>query len=318
MGYLLGGTRHEAKATDAHGGEPLHDEEEELRREAQQRRWLAVVCIGRLCDRLPVRVVVHTKSFAFVFLRRLASARSRSRQSRHGAAGVHLEDLVKEGRLEPAGRVDMKRRGALVGGVGHLMQPHAIVDVRESARAVQPNRLLPVDRLGQLALEDEHEACVQGVARPQLQPGSLRPSLPSGLSVGLRARTERARVRPRTPVASREERVAETGHVASRETLPCRVVGRDVRAAEEGCTEALGCRVASRSRVSRREQLGNSWMSRGSWVRCALDEGTTSLTEELPLAIDAAQALGNPRARLAVQEAVTPESPRARAPPTPA
>ena len=56
---------------------------------------------------------------------------------------------------------------------------------------------------------------------------------------------ERARVRPRTPVASREERVAKTGHVASRETLLCRVVGRDVRAAEEGCTEALGCRVAN-------------------------------------------------------------------------
>ena len=64
---------------------------------------------------------------------------------------------------------------------------------------------------------------------------------------------ERARVRPRTPVASREERVAKTGHVASRETLPCRVVGRDVRALEKGRTEALGCRRNHRSRVSRRE-----------------------------------------------------------------
>ena len=70
----------------------------------------------------------------------------------------------------------MKRHSAPAGGVGHLVQPHAIIDVREGARAVQPSlaqprlyalavcrdRLLAIHRLCQLALEDEHEACEQG------------------------------------------------------------------------------------------------------------------------------------------------------------
>ena len=64
---------------------------------------------------------------------------------------------------------------------------------------------------------------------------------------GVALEQKRARVRARTPLASREEHVAKTGHVASRETLSCRVGGRDVGALEEGCTEALGCRVATQT-----------------------------------------------------------------------
>ena len=64
---------------------------------------------------------------------------------------------------------------------------------------------------------------------------------------GVALEQERARVRACTPLASREEHVAKAGHVASRETLSCRVGGRDVGALEEGCTEALGCRVATQT-----------------------------------------------------------------------
>ena len=64
---------------------------------------------------------------------------------------------------------------------------------------------------------------------------------------GVALEQKRARVRARTPFASREEHVAKAGHVASRETLSCRVGGRDVGALEEGCTEALGCRVATQT-----------------------------------------------------------------------
>ena len=57
-----------------------------------------------------------------------------------GAAGVHLgHDLLVEGRPLPAGRVDVQRHGAATAGVGHLVQPDAVVDVRERARAVQPS-----------------------------------------------------------------------------------------------------------------------------------------------------------------------------------
>ena len=41
--HFLGGMAHEAKATDAHGWECFYDEEQQLRRETQQRRWLVVV-----------------------------------------------------------------------------------------------------------------------------------------------------------------------------------------------------------------------------------------------------------------------------------
>ena len=111
---------------------------------------------------------------------------------------------------------------------------------------------------------------------------------------------ERARVRPRTPFASREEHVAQTGHIASCETLPCRVVGSHVRALEEGCTEALGCRVANTSHAL---AGANGWAT--GWLGELLREGK-SLTEKLPLAIDARGALGNPRAQLAQQKAVAP------------
>ena len=43
VGHFLGGMGHEAKATDAHGWECFDDEEQQLRRETQQRRWLVVV-----------------------------------------------------------------------------------------------------------------------------------------------------------------------------------------------------------------------------------------------------------------------------------
>lgn len=64
---------------------------------------------------------------------------------------------------------------------------------------------------------------------------------------GVALEQKRARVRARTPLASREEHVAKTGHVASCETLSCRVGGRDVGALEEGCTEALGCRITTQT-----------------------------------------------------------------------
>ena len=61
-----------------------------------------------------------------------------------GAAGVHLgHDLLVEGRPLPAGRVDVERHGAATAGVGHLVQPDAVVDVRERARAVQPSLAQP-------------------------------------------------------------------------------------------------------------------------------------------------------------------------------
>ena len=71
---------------------------------------------------------------------------------------------------------------------------------------------------------------------------------------GVALEQKRARVRARTPLASREEHVAKTGHVTSRETLSCRVRGRDVAALEEGCTEALSCRVATQG-----------WAEKAAW-----------------------------------------------------
>ena len=79
---------------------------------------------------------------------------------------------------------------------------------------------------------------------------------------GVALEQERARVRARAPLASREEHVAEAGHVASRETLSCRVGGRDVGALEEGCTEALGCRVATQTT---REPARKAGLKKAAW-----------------------------------------------------
>ena len=108
----------------------------------------------------------------------------------------------------------MKRHSAPAGGVGHLVQPNAIVDVREGARAVKPSsaqprlyalavcrdRFLAVDRLCQLALEDEHEACWEGrrsLGCSRVTAGASEP-LPPGSTEG---RTVRVDVGYRAAVA---------------------------------------------------------------------------------------------------------------------
>ena len=63
VGHFLGGMGHEAKATDAHGWECFYDEEQQLRRETQQRRWLAVVSV-RLWRRLHVAVLAFPRARA--------------------------------------------------------------------------------------------------------------------------------------------------------------------------------------------------------------------------------------------------------------
>ena len=79
---------------------------------------------------------------------------------------------------------------------------------------------------------------------------------------GVALEQERARVRACTPLASREEHVAKAGHVAPRETLSCRVGGRDVGALEEGCTEALGCRIATQTT---REPARKAGLKKAAW-----------------------------------------------------